>query len=69
MTTFNEFRSEVIEVLCALEGCSDDQAQVLATNSSDDIAYGYKYHLSPEIVAGAILGINHCGCVSQRPKG
>jgi hypothetical protein len=67
MATIDEFREEVIETLCELAGCSEDDAQAIAEEKLSDIEYGYKYHLSPAIIAGSILGINDC-CVPNRTQ-
>ena len=63
MSSLNDFRIEVIETLCELGGCSEEDAQTLSEEKHTDIEYGHKYRLSPAIIAGAILGINDC-CVS-----
>lgn len=67
MATIDEFREEVIESLCELAGCSEDDAQAIAEEKLSDIEYGHKYRLSPAIIAGAILGINDC-CVPNQPQ-
>ena len=67
MATIEEFREEVIETLCVLAGCRDEEAQTLAEEKHSDIEYGHQYRLSPSIIAGSILGINDC-CVSNQPK-
>ena len=65
MATIDEFREEVIETLCELAGCSEDDAKAIAEEKLSDIEYGHKYRLSPAIIAGAILGINDC-CVPNQ---
>ena len=67
MAAIEEFREEVIEILCELAGCSEEEAQAIAAEKHSDIEYGHKYRLSPSIIAGSILGINDC-CVSNQPK-
>lgn len=62
-TSLYEFKEEVIEFLCEIEGCCEADAHLLANEKYTDIEYGHKYHLSPSIIAGSILGINDC-CIS-----
>ena len=66
MAAIEEFREEVIETLCELGGCSEEEAQTLAAEKHSDIEYGHQYRLSPSIIAGSILGINDC-CVANQP--
>lgn len=67
MYSLNEFRNEVIEELCELGGYSEADAHTLAEEKYSDIQYGHKYRLSPTIIAGSILGINHC-CIASSAK-
>lgn len=68
MNSLNDFRTEVIETLCELAGCSEDDAQAIAEEKLSDIEYGHKYRLSPAIIAGSILGINDCCVPNQSQK-
>ncbi|MGD9970138.1 MAG: hypothetical protein AB7S65_06745 [Sulfuricurvum sp.] len=58
------YREEVIEMVCDLEGCSEECAARIVEEKSVDIEYGHKHRISPHIVAGSILGINDC-CFSH----
>ncbi|MFZ3052234.1 MAG: hypothetical protein WA099_02415 [Sulfuricurvum sp.] len=55
----------MIEELYELEGCSVADAHALVEEKHSDIQYGHKYHLSPTIIAGSILGIKDC-CVPNQ---
>lgn len=62
--SFQEYREEVLENICELEGCDLTGACQFVEGKHGDIEYGHKYRLAPSIVAGAILGINEC-CVTS----
>ncbi len=68
MYSLREFHQEVIEELCELGQYCQVDAQLLAEEKHTNIEYGYKYHLSPTIIAGAILGINDCCLSAYAPK-
>lgn len=68
MNSLNDFRIEVIETLCELGGYCEADAHALAEEKETDIEYGYKYRLSPSIIAGSILGISDCCIPTHPPK-
>ena len=67
MAAIEEFREEVIDTLCELGGCSEEEAQLLAEEKHSDIEYAHKHRLSPAIIAGSSLGINDC-CFPNQPR-
>lgn len=61
--SLRDFRQEVIDTICEIEGCDEENAHLIAEEKHGDIEYGHKNRLSPRVIAGAILGINDC-CIS-----
>jgi len=56
----SEYFEEVIEAIIELTQMSYQEAEEMTQNKKGDVEHGYKYRLSPSIIAGAILGINDC---------
>lgn len=65
-TSLHAYFEEVVEMLCALEGCCPGHAHQLAEEKHAEVEYGYKHRLSPSVVAGSILGISGC-CIPGYP--
>jgi hypothetical protein len=63
---YSEYTQEVIDVLCDLEGYSQEAAEKIIQDKEEQIRYGYQYRLSPAIIAGSILRINDC-CMTRPP--
>jgi len=63
---YSDYTQEVIDVLCDLEGYSQEAAEKIIQDKEEQIRYGYQYRLSPAIIAGSILGINDC-CMTRPP--
>lgn len=63
---YNDYIQEVLDVLCDLEGCTQEAADKIIQDKEEEIRYGYQYRLSPTIIAGSILGINDC-CMTYAP--
>jgi len=56
----SEYCEEVIEAIMELSQKSHQEAEEMTQTKKSDVEHGYKYRLSPSIIAGAILGINDC---------
>jgi hypothetical protein len=63
---YSDYTLEVIDVLCDLEGCTQEAAEKLIQDKEEQIRYAHQYRLSPASIAGSILGINDC-CMIHTP--
>ena len=61
--SLSEYYNEVIDEICSLDGCTHEVAKAIADAKFSYIEYGHKYHLTPSVLAGALLGINDC-CIT-----
>ena len=61
--SLNEYFDEIIDEICSLDGCHEQDAKAIADARFSDIEYGHKYRLTPTVLAGSLLGINDC-CIT-----
>ncbi|MDD2367659.1 MAG: hypothetical protein PHQ90_00060 [Sulfuricurvum sp.] len=64
---YSDYTQEVVDVLCDLEGSTQEEAEKIIEDKEEQIRYGYQYRLSSAIIAGSILGINDC-CMTSTPQ-